>query len=228
MTNDPQRRSDLGETRGDPGASSVDVHPRRDDDATKSSLIGSDRSRRTSNVSWRAIFAGVATFLALTIVLSMATAAMGLQGATGAATGIWSVVALAIALAVAGYVAGAMAGRGGLIHGFLAWAASVLALVVLAGWLGTTMLGAVGDMVQQVATQTNLNQQLQQAAQQGQLSQQEMQQAQQQLQQAARETAQGMWWAFAGTLIGGAIATLCGGVGARSFTSRDTEVTRRV
>ena len=87
MTNDPQRRSDLGETRGDPGASSVDVHPRRDVDATKSSLIGSDRSRRTSNVSWRAIFAGVATFLALTIVLSMATAAMGLQGATGAATG---------------------------------------------------------------------------------------------------------------------------------------------
>lgn len=229
MTTNPEGRSEARRQHDeDHGASAVDVQTRRDDHTTKNAFIGGDHAPRTSNVSWGAILGGVVCFLALTIVLSMATAAMGLQGATGAATGIWTIVALAVALAVAGYVAGALANRGGLLHGLLTWAASLLALVVLAGWLGTTLLGAVGDMAQQVATQTNVTEQLQQAAQQQQLSAAEQQQLQQQADQAARTTAQGMWWGFAGSLIGAAIAAFAGVAGARSVLGRrETEVTRR-
>src|SRR5690606_11820790 len=99
-------------------------------------------------VSWGAIFAGVVTFLAVTVLLSLVTAGIGLTG-EGMAAGIWSIIALAIALAAAGYVAGALAVRGGLLHGFLTWATSLVAAVVLAVWLSASALGAVGSVVGQ-------------------------------------------------------------------------------
>ncbi len=101
------------------GSSRVDVVTARGDSSTQEALIGTDDSRRTANVSWGLVFAGITAFLALVVTLSMASAAMGLDGASGTATGIFSVIALTAALAVAGYVAGALAVRGGLLHGFL-------------------------------------------------------------------------------------------------------------
>lgn len=207
------------------GATTTAARTAHTDRTTQNSMLGTEHSRSTSNVSWGAIFAGVVTFLALTILLSMVSAAMGLDGASGLATGIWSVVALAIALAVAGYVAGALATRSGLLHGFVTWAASLLAIVALTGLLGSSLLGAVGS----VANQANVTaQQAQDLAQQTQreVSEQEIQAAQQQAQQAAEQAATGLWWTFAGTLIGAVIATATGAAGARSVARKETEVSR--
>src|SRR5215203_2318251 len=83
-----------------------------DHDAKKESLIGTEHAGRPANVSWGSIFAGVVTFLAVTVLLSLVTAGIGLGG-SGVGAGIWSVIALAIALAAAGFVAGALAVRSG-------------------------------------------------------------------------------------------------------------------
>src|SRR5690606_25255759 len=120
------------------------VHTTTDDgDATKEALVGTDRAGRASNVSWGAIFAGVVTFLAVMVLLSLVTAGIGLTG-SGVGAGIWSVIAIALALGAGGYVAGALAVRSGLLHGFLTWATSLVAALVLTIWLSASVLGAVG------------------------------------------------------------------------------------
>lgn len=172
----------------------------------------------------------------MTIVLAMIPAALGFGGASGTAMGIWTIVALALALAAAGYVAGALAARGGLFHGFLTWATSTLGVLVLAGWLGTTALGALGGALGGVlgaaADQTSISQeQAQTAAQQTQqqIDQQDVDQAQQQAQQAAAQAADtaetGIWWTFAGSLIGAGVASLTGAAGARSVIIKRREYT---
>lgn len=210
------------------------------DHPMQEALIGTDASRRSrTNASWGAIFAGVATFLALTLVLNIATAAMGLQGVDGTAAGIWSIVTVAIALAVAGFVAGALAVRAGLLHGFLTWATSMLAILVLAGWLGTGLLGAAGNVAgtaAQTASQgTTVSAQDITAGVQDPETRAQLEQAQQDIEQAITDAqsdlaaqtddiAAGTWWAFAGVLIGAAIAAFAGMAGARSVINREDEV----
>ncbi|QFG70221.1 hypothetical protein FY030_08075 [Ornithinimicrobium pratense] len=208
-----------------------------DDHSTQEAFIGTDRSRRSSNVSWGAIFAGVVTFLALTVLLGIAAAAMGLQGSSGTAAGIWSVIALVVALAAAGYVAGALAVRAGLLHGFLTWATSMLAVLVLAGWLGSSLLGAVGNVAGTVAETvsqgtTVTSEDAQDAA--GSVDEQDVDEAQQQAEDTAQDAqdtvaestddiAEGAWWAFAGALLGALIAAFAGMAGARSVINREEE-----
>lgn len=205
------------------GASQAEVVTAHDDHSVQDALIGSDSARGRSNVSWGAIFAGVVTFLALTVTLSMASAAMGLGGASGMATGIWTLIALAVSLAVAGYVSGAMAARGGLFHGLLTWATSLLSIVVLAGWLGGSLLGSFGNMAGQVAQSGQINtQQVEDAAREA--GQQVQPPSQEQVDQAARDASAGTWWAFAGTIIGAVGAAGAGAAGARSVIRRDTEI----
>lgn len=155
----------------------------------------------------------------------------GVQGVNGAVAGIWSIIALAIALAVAGYIAGALAVRAGLLHGFLTWATSMLAVLILAGWAGTAMLGAVGNVVgtaaQTVAQDTTVTGQDAADA----VDQDDVDDAQQQAEDAAQdvadsadEIAEGAWWAFAGALIGALIAAFAGMGGARSVINREEEV----
>ena len=106
------------------------------------------------NVSWGAIFAGVVTFIAIMILLGVGAAAMGLQGSTGAATGIFAVIALVVAFAAAGYVSGALGVRAGLFHGLGTWATSLIATVILAGWLGSSILGGLGSILGTAADAT--------------------------------------------------------------------------
>lgn len=234
-------QTDRARSGGHEGASAVEVRTAHDDHSMQEAMIGTDRRGTRSNTAWGAIFAGVVTFLALTILLSIATAAMGLQGASSTAAGIWSVIALAIALAVAGYVAGALAVRAGLLHGFLTWATSMLAILVLAGWLGTGLLGAVGNVagtvaqtVAQSASVTGQDAQDAADAAQENVSQEDVDKAQQQAEQAAEdakkavneskdEVAEGAWWAFAGSLLGALIAAGAGLAGARSVINRKEE-----
>lgn len=221
------------------GASGVDVRTAPDDRTAKQSWIGTEDVRRGSNISWGAIFGGVVTFLALMILLSLIPAALGFGGASGTALGIWTVVALALSLAAAGYVAGALAGRSGLFHGFLTWATSLLGVLILVGWLGSSVLstlggvlGSVADTATSAATQANVSgEQVAGAAQEAaqNVDQQDVQQAQQQAQQVAGQAADtaetGLWWAFAGNLIGAVLAALTGVAGARSVANKRQEYT---
>ncbi|UUX32739.1 hypothetical protein [Fundicoccus culcitae] len=110
-----------------------------------------------NNISWRSIFAGVVTFVALSILFSLIGTAIGFgvpdftssNPLDGVGTGliIWLIVALIISLAAAGYIAGLTANRAGFIHGFLTWAVSIVVMF----WLMTSALsmafGALGNVL---------------------------------------------------------------------------------
>jgi len=201
------------------------------DDTTQESLIGTARRGRPANVSWGAIIAGVVTFLAVSVLLSLVTAGIGLGG-SGIGAGIWSVIALALALAAGGFVAGALAVRSGLLHGFLTWATSLVVALALTVWLSASLLGAVGGIVSS-ATQALSGTDVTQIAEdvQGNVDEEEAQdqaeEAAQDAQQAAEdaaETAQASsWWGFVGLLLGAVIAALGGMLGVRTVVNRDRE-----
>lgn len=190
---------------------------------------------RVSRVSWGAILAGVFTFLALTILLSIAAAAMGLAGASGTAAGIWTIITLAVALAAAGYVSGALAVRSGYLHGMLTWATSLVGIVIAVGWLGSSVLGSVGNAVGTAAQQAAGNDQVVAQVEQGvndlqeNVTEEDVDQAQQEAEQTAQEAADtastGMWWTFGGLIVGGVIATLLGGVGAKAAQRKHEDET---
>lgn len=222
-----------------PGASQVQETTPRDDRTNKAAMYGTEETVRGSNVSWGSIIAGVVTFFAVTILLSMIPTALGLGGSSGTVLGVWAAVVIVLALAAAGFVSGALATRGGVFHGFLTWATSLLALLILVGWLGSSVLGAIGGALGgaagTVADQTNITQdqaqgaasQAQDAAEQARqnIDQQDINQAQQQVDQAADTASTGVWWVFAGTLAGAVVAALCGGAGARSVANKRRELT---
>lgn len=206
------------------------------DQSTKEALLGTGRRGvATPNISWGAIFAGVVTFIAVTLLLSLVTAALGLGGAGGVATGIWTVVSLAIALAAAGYVAGALAVRSGLLHGFLTWATSLVVGLLMVGWLGTTLLGAVGGVVGQTATTVaessggEVTNEVQENVDQGAVDDAQQQaedvidDAQAQADDVADATSSASWWGFAGLLLGALIASLAGMLGAKSVLGREND-----
>ena len=217
----------------------------------KDTALGDDREGNPRNISWGAVIAGVVTFLALTLLLSLITAALGLGMAdltsanpgegVGIATGLWSIVTLVLALAAGGYVAGALAGRAGLIHGFLTWATALLAAVVLAGLLVGNILGAAGNLLGS-ATSTVTDAAAQnpgqaaslapdvdpaEASQAAENAQQEAGQAAEEAapeaEQAADTAAAGSLWTFAGLLLGAIIASITGLLGSRSVTRDHTK-----
>lgn len=223
-------------TRG--GATAAHTESVGGDHSTKESLVGTDRRGMSSNVSWGAIVAGVVTFLAITVLLSLVTAGIGLSG-SGAGAGIWSVISLALALAAAGYVAGALAVRGGLLHGFLTWATAVLTGLVLATWLSANLLGAVGGVVGSVvgtaaqatdvspsqvtdAVQQNVDPQDVDAAQER--AGEVVDDVQAQADEIADTASSAAWWGFFGMLIGAVIAAVAGMLGARSVVTREEKL----
>lgn len=196
----------------------------------KENILGDSRTGRVHNVSWGAIFAGVVTFLAIVFIFSLLTAAAGLSG-SGAGAAVVSIIGVLIAFFGAGGVAGSMAVRGGLIHGFLTWATSILATVVLAVVLTLGTAGAVGGILGSVlgglgaAAGPSLSQ-VQPSdvptptAEQSAQARQAQQQAQQTAQQAADATRTGATWGFFGLLLGGVVSSAGGLFGSRSVHSR--------
>ena len=59
-----------------------------------------------------------------------------------------------VAFAAAGYVSGALGVRAGLFHGLGTWATSLIATVILAGWLGSSILGGLGSILGTAADAT--------------------------------------------------------------------------
>ena len=210
--------------------------------------IGTDSTEvSTGNVSWGAIFAGVVTFLAIMILLGVGAAAMGLQGSGGLATGIFALVSLAVAFAAAGYVSGALGVRAGLFHGLGTWATSLIASLILAGWLGSSIIGGLGSVLgnvsgtvaETVGNATNVTREDAQDASnaaQDNVSQEDINSAEDRARDAANDAAdqardtyneysddaaEGTWWTFAGLLIGAVISAFAGAAGARSVLNRD-------
>ncbi len=103
------------------------------------------------NLSWGSVIAGVVTFIATFLLLSLITTAIGFgalkptsdQPFNGVGIGllIWTVIATLIALFAAGFVSGLSARRTGLLHGFLTWAVSLLVMTFL---VTSSVAGAVG------------------------------------------------------------------------------------
>lgn len=197
----------------------------------KDNAIGNARGGRVSNISWGAIFAGVVTFLAIVLLFSLLTAAVGLDGSgTGAA--VIGVIGLLLGFFAGGAVAGAMAVRAGLLHGFLTWATSLLATVLLTVLLTLGTAGAVGGVLGSLvsglgaAAGPSLSQVDESdlpsnpTAEQRQQLEQAQQQAQQTAQQAADATRTATGWGFFGLLLGGAAASLGGLIGSRSVLNR--------
>lgn len=210
--------------------------------------IGTDSTEVSNgNVSWGAIFAGVVTFLAIMILLGVGAAAMGLQGSGGLATGIFALISLAIAFAAAGYVSGALGVRAGLFHGLGTWATSLIASLILAGWLGSSIIGGLGSVLGDVTgtlaeTAGNAANVTREDAQdasntvQDNVTQDDLNNAESQARDAANDAAnqardayneysddaaEGTWWTFAGLLLGAVISAFAGTAGARSVLNRD-------
>lgn len=197
-------------------------------------VAGSARAGRVQNVSWGAIFAGVVTFLAIVLLFSLLTAAFGLD-ASGTGAAVTGIIGLLLAFFGAGAVAGAMAVRGGLVHGFLTWATSLLAVVLLlvvlaasaasaaAGVLGS-LAGALGGAAAPALSQVNPSDVPSPSPEQ---SQQAQQQAQETAQGAAQATQAGATRGFFGLLLGAGLATLGGLLGSRSVANKNsTEINR--
>jgi len=104
------------------------------------------------NISWGPILAGVVTFLALLITLSLIGSAIGFgqvdattnHSLDGVGTGllIWTIVSFILSLAGAGFISGLTARRVGVVHGFLTWASGLLVLVFMLSILTTEITTA--------------------------------------------------------------------------------------
>lgn len=134
-------------------------------------VVSSGSSRRFStlirneageNISWRSIFAGVITFIALSILFSLVGAAIGLGGVNftadnptqGVGTGllIWSIFSLILSLGAAGFISGLTASRAGLIHGFLTWALGLIVALVMISTSITSAFNTLGSVVGSVGS----------------------------------------------------------------------------
>ncbi len=115
-------------------------------------------------VSWGSIFGGVVTALAVSFLLSLLGSGLGLSAVDistadapdGIGTGIlvYTGLSVLVSLALGGYVAGRLSIHEGCIHGFLAWAVSILLAVILASMLVNSAFNAASSIAGSVASAT--------------------------------------------------------------------------
>jgi len=200
----------------------------------KQNVVGDDRSGDVKNISWGAVFAGVVTFLAIVILFSLLSTAFGLGG-SGVGAAIMGVIALLAGFFGGGWVAGAMGVRAGLVHGFLTWATSVLAIVIMVVMLTLSTAGAIGGVLGSVVSGLG-------AAAGPAISEvdpesvptpapsdvEDAEQAAEDVAEQAGETAEdvaaaartGAVWGFIGLLLGAILASFAGTLGSRSVLRR--------
>ena len=114
--------------------------------------------------------------------------------------------------------------RAGFLHGIATWATFPVAMLVLAGWLGGSILGALGgamgNLAQGAMQESEVStEDLGAAADDANIDQQELEQTQQEVEGAAQDAqdnlAASAWWAVAGLLIGAVVAGFAGAGGSR-------------
>ncbi|MDO5755329.1 MAG: hypothetical protein Q4P28_03765 [Tissierellia bacterium] len=123
-----------------------------------------DGDEAGKNISWSAIFAGVVTFLAIFMTFSLIGSAIGLGIASpteanpmdGVGTGvtIWTVITFILSFICAGFVAGITAQRVGLVHGFLTWATTSIAMVLILALTATSLLSGAASILGSIASVT--------------------------------------------------------------------------
>jgi hypothetical protein len=203
----------------------------------RENALGNSQQGRVSNVSWGAIFAGVVTFLGILLLFSLLSAATGLAG-SGVGTAIVGIVGVLLAFFSGGAVAGILSVRSGLIHGFLTWAASLLATVLLLVALTLGAAGAVGGVLGSLVSglgaavgpslsQVDPSDVPTPTASQTQAAQDATQQAQKAASTAADATRTGSIFGFIGLLLGALVASIAGLLGSRSVNNRRARTERR-
>lgn len=115
-------------------------------------------------VSWGSIFGGVVTALAVSFLLSLLGSGLGLSAVDisttdapdGMGTGIliYTGLSVLISLALGGYIAGRLSVVEGCVHGFLAWAVTVLLAVILSGMLVNSAFNAASSIAGSVVSAT--------------------------------------------------------------------------
>lgn len=116
----------------------------------------------TTWISWRGIFAGVVTALAISVVLGLLGISLGFSmveplekdpmSGVGTAFGIWSLVSVLISLAAGGFMAGYVSQARGCTQGFLVWAAVLLIGTALTGQAISAATKAAGSALTTVGS----------------------------------------------------------------------------
>ena len=123
---------------------------------TQEHYQGAESDKAGANISWRAVIAGVVTFLALNLLSLLIGSAIGfgvpnftsanpLQG-LGTSLLWWTILSLVVSMGIGGFVTGLMANRLGFAHGFLAWASSIIFGFVMLTSLMGRLLGFAGNV----------------------------------------------------------------------------------
>ncbi|ETF00563.1 hypothetical protein W822_22600 [Advenella kashmirensis W13003] len=127
-------------------------------------MIETEIDRTYHRASWGSIFGGMVATLAISALLSILGAGLGLSSidiahtdiADGMGTGalIFAALSVIISFAAGGYISGRLTTTEGCIHGFLSWAMSVLVALVLSGMLISSTVSTVTSAVGSVASAT--------------------------------------------------------------------------
>ncbi|MGX9937365.1 hypothetical protein ACVFVO_18415 [Advenella kashmirensis] len=127
-------------------------------------MVKTTLAAQDMRVSWGSIFGGVVTALAVSFLLSLLGSGLGLsavdisaaEAPDGMGTGIliYTGLSVLISLALGGYIAGRLSVAEGRVHGFLAWAVSVLLAVILSGVLVNSAFNAASSIAGSVVSAT--------------------------------------------------------------------------
>lgn len=127
-------------------------------------MIETDIIHSNHRASWGSVFGGTIAALAISALLSLLGAGLGLSAmdiaqtevADGIGTGalVYTAISVLISFAAGGYIAGRLAGVEGCAHGFLTWALSVLVAIVLSGMLISSTVHTLSSAVGSVASAT--------------------------------------------------------------------------
>lgn len=109
-----------------------------------------EMNRDGRRLTWSAVIAGLTTFMAVFLTLSLIGFTIGLTTINPMASNplhhlgtnvtIWSIIALVLSLAAGGFISGLVANKAGALHGFMTW---VIGVILLAFFVTNTVAGVV-------------------------------------------------------------------------------------
>lgn len=196
------------------------------------------RIARFSPLSWGAIFASLAVGLGVNTLLMMVGVAAGLTAtqATNAmegvsmATGIWTGLSMLISAFIGGYVAAKLSGlkrrSDGILHGLVAWGATLLTFAFLATTATGNMLGSAFSVLGQnpnIAAQVgeagvNLINKQSNEVENANVNPGNPTQAQITTDEAVETAAAATWWLFLGSLLAMLLSIWGGSIGVHPRT----------
>ncbi len=113
-------------------------------------------------LTWSGVVAGIFTFLAVFLTLSLIGFSIGLTtlnplaenplNHVGTNVTIWTIIALIISFASGGFISGLVANKAGFLHGFMTWVTGVILVAFLVTSTVGGLLKTTGSAVANVAT----------------------------------------------------------------------------